>query len=198
MKQNVGFDWKNNLTLLTDFYELTMSNGFFVNGLKDRIAYYDMFYRHNPDNGGFAIMAGVNQLINYLSGLHFSEEDVAYLRSTGLFEEPFLDYLRTFRFSCDVWAVPEGTPIFPGEPILTVRGPVIETQLIETMVLLCINHQSLIATKANRICRAAQGRPVMEFGSRRAQGIDAAIYGARSAVLAPPAPWSDKNLIFLF
>ena len=135
MKQNVGFDWKNNLTLLTDFYELTMSNGFFVNGLKDRIAYYDMFYRHNPDNGGFAIMAGVDQLINYLSNLHFSEEDVAYLRSTGLFEEPFLNYLRTFRFSCDVWALPEGTPIFPGEPIITVRGPVIETQLIETMVL---------------------------------------------------------------
>ena len=183
MKQNVGFDWKNNLTLLTDFYELTMSNGFFVNGLKDRIAYYDMFYRHNPDNGGFAIMAGVDQLINYLSNLHFSEEDVAYLRSTGLFEEPFLNYLRTFRFSCDVWAVPEGTPIFPGEPIITVRGPVIETQLIETMVLLCINHQSLIATKANRICRAAQGRPIMEFGSRRAQGIDAAIYGARSAFI---------------
>lgn len=176
-------DIKKNLTMLTDFYEITMSNGFFVNGLKDRIAYYDMFYRRNPDNSGFAIIAGVQQLIDYLNQLHFSEEDISYLRDTGLFGEEFLTYLANFRFSCDVWAVPEGTPIFPDEPLLTIRGPVIETQLIETMVLLCINHQSLIATKANRICRAAQGRPVMEFGSRRAQGFDAAIYGARSAFI---------------
>ena len=174
---------KKNLTMLTDFYEITMSNGFFVNGLKDRIAYYDMFYRRNPDEGGFAIMAGVEQLIEYLNNLRFDEEDIAYLRDTGLFRDVFLDYLRDFRFSCDVWAVPEGTPVFPGEPLITVRGPVIETQLIETMVLLCINHQSLIATKANRICRAAKGRPIMEFGSRRAQGFDAAIYGARAAFI---------------
>jgi nicotinate phosphoribosyltransferase len=178
-----NMDLKKNLTLLTDFYEITMSNGFFVNGLKDRIAYYDMFYRRNPDHGGFAIMAGVEQLIDYLNNLCFHEEDIDFLRETGLFGEEFLQYLRDFRFSCDVWAVPEGTPIFPNEPIITVRGPVIETQLIETMVLLCINHQSLIATKSNRICRAAQGRPVMEFGSRRAQGFDAAIYGARSAFI---------------
>ena len=174
---------KKNLTMLTDFYEITMSNGFFSNGLKDRIAYYDMFYRRNPDEGGFAIMAGVEQLVEYLNNLHFDEEDIAYLRNTGLFREVFLDYLKHFRFSCDVWAVPEGTPIFPGEPLISVRGPVIETQLIETMVLLCINHQSLIATKANRICRAAKGRPIMEFGSRRAQGFDAAIYGARAAFI---------------
>lgn len=178
-----NMDLKKNLTLLTDFYEITMSNGFFVNGLKDRIAYYDMFFRRNPDNGGFAIMAGVDQLIDYLNNLRFHEEDIVFLRETGLFGEEFLDYLANFRFSCDVWAVPEGTPIFPSEPLITVRGPVIETQLIETMVLLCINHQSLIATKANRICRAAMGRPVMEFGSRRAQGFDAAIYGARSAFI---------------
>lgn len=176
-------DLKKNLTLLTDFYEITMSNGFFVNGFKDRIAYYDMFYRRNPDNGGFAIMAGVDQLIDYLDNLHFTEEDIAYIKATNLFGEEFLDYLANFKFSCDVWSVPEGTPIFPGEPLITVRGPIIETQLIETMVLLCINHQSLIATKASRICRAAQGRPVMEFGSRRAQGFDAAIYGARSAFI---------------
>lgn len=176
-------DLKKNLTLLTDFYEVTMSNGFFVNGFKDRIAYYDMFYRRNPDNGGFAIMAGVAQLIDYLNNLSFSKEDIAFLRDTGLFGQEFLQYLSDFHFTCDVWAVPEGTPIFPGEPIITVRGPVIETQLIETMVLLCINHQSLIATKANRICRAAMGRPVMEFGSRRAQGFDAAIFGARSAYI---------------
>lgn len=176
-------DLKKNLTLLTDFYEITMSNGFFVNGFKDRIAYYDMFYRRNPDNGGFAIMAGVDQLIDYLDNLHFTAEDIAYIKATNLFGDEFLDYLANFKFSCDVWSVPEGTPIFPGEPLITVRGPIIETQLIETMVLLCINHQSLIATKASRICRAAQGRPVMEFGSRRAQGFDAAIYGARSAFI---------------
>ncbi len=178
-----NLDLKKNLTLLTDFYEITMSNGFFVNGLKDRVAYYDMFYRRNPDSGGFAIMAGVEQLIDYLDNLHFTDEDIAFLRATNLFGEDFLEYLANFKFSCDVWSVPEGTPVFPGEPLITVRGPIIETQLIETMVLLCINHQSLIATKASRIVRAAEGRPVMEFGSRRAQGFDAAIYGARSAFI---------------
>jgi nicotinate phosphoribosyltransferase len=174
---------KINLTMLTDFYELTMANGYLQNGLKDRIAYFDMFFRKVPDNGGFAIMAGVEQLIGYLKNLKFEDEDIEYLRSKKLFSEEFLQYLKTFKFSCDVWAVPEGTPIFPNEPIVTVRGPVIEAQFIETMVLLTINHQSLIATKANRIVRAAQGRDVMEFGSRRAQGYDGAIYGARAAYI---------------
>lgn len=174
---------KINLTMLSDFYELTMANGYLANGLKDKIVYFDMFFRKVPDDGGFAIMAGVQQLIEYLKNLKFDEEDIDYLRSKNMFEEEFLDYLRDFKFSCDVWAVPEGTPIFPNEPIVIVRGPVIEAQFIETMVLLTINHQSLIATKANRIVRAAQGRTVMEFGSRRAQGGDAAVLGARAAYI---------------
>ncbi len=173
-----------NLTLLTDFYELTMANGYFEHGMKDEIAYFDMFFRKVPDNGGFAIMAGLKQLIEYLQNLKFSDEDIAFLRGKHIFSEAFLDYLRNFEFSCDVWGIPEGTPIFPHEPILTVRGPVIQAQFIETMVLLSINHQSLIATKANRIVRAAEGRAVMEFGSRRAQGYDGAIYGARAAYIA--------------
>jgi len=172
-----------NLTMLTDFYELTMANGYFNSGLKDKIVYFDMFFRRVPDNGGYAIMAGVEQLIEYLNNLKFSDEDINYLRSKKIFSEEFLDYLRNFEFSCDVWAIPEGTPIFPNEPVVIVRGPVIQAQFIETMVLLTINHQSLIATKANRIVRAAQGRSVMEFGSRRAQGYDGAIYGARAAYI---------------
>lgn len=172
-----------NLTMLTDFYELTMANGYFHSGLKDKIAYFDMFFRRVPDDGGYAIMAGVEQLIEYLNNLKFSDEDIEYLRGKNIFSEEFLDYLRNFKFACDVWAIPEGTPIFPNEPVVTVRGPVIQAQFIETMVLLTINHQSLIATKANRIVRAAQGRPVMEFGSRRAQGYDGAIYGARAAYI---------------
>ncbi|MGN1443584.1 MAG: nicotinate phosphoribosyltransferase, partial [Acutalibacteraceae bacterium] len=171
-----------NLTMLMDFYELTMANGYFQNGMKDKIAWFDMFFRQVPDNGGFAIMAGVRQLLDYLQNLSFTEKDLALLKKKG-FGDEFLDYLRNFKFSCDIWAVPEGTPIFPGEPIVTVRGPVIQAQLIETMVLLTINHQSLIATKANRIKRAAGNRTVMEFGSRRAQGFDAAIYGARAAYI---------------
>lgn len=171
------------LTLLTDFYELTMANGYFANGMKDKIAYFDMFFRNIPDEGGFAIMAGIEQLIEYLSDLKFTDEDIEFLRSKNIFDEEFLQYLKNFRFTCDVWAVPEGTPIFPNEPIVIVRGPVIEAQFIETMVLLIINHQSLIATKANRIVRASQGRAVMEFGSRRAQGTAAAIYGARAAYI---------------
>lgn len=174
---------KINLTMLSDFYELTMANGYLSNGLKDKVVYFDMFFRKVPDDGGFAIMAGVQQLIDYLKNLKFDEEDIDYLRSKNMFQEEFLDYLRDFKFSCDVWAVPEGTPIFPNEPIVIVRGPVIEAQFIETMVLLTINHQSLIATKANRIVRAAQGRTVMEFGSRRAQGGDAAVLGARAAYI---------------
>ena len=148
-----------------------MANGYFTNGFKDTIGYFDMFFRKVPDGGGFAIMAGVEQLVNYLSELSFTQEDIDYLRSKHIFREEFLDYLKNFKFTCDVWAVPEGTPIFPGEPIVTVRGPVIQAQFVETMVLLSINHQSLIATKTNRIVRAADGRAVMEFGSRRAQAV---------------------------
>lgn len=173
-----------NLTLLTDFYELTMANGYFEHGLKDEIGYFDMFFRKVPDDGGFAIMAGLQQLIDYFENLKFSDEDIAFLRSKNIFSEAFLTYLKDFQFTCDVWSIPEGTPIFPHEPIITVRGPVIQAQFVETMVLLSINHQSLIATKANRIVRAAEGRAVMEFGSRRAQGYDGAIYGARAAYIA--------------
>ncbi|MGN0443718.1 MAG: nicotinate phosphoribosyltransferase [Acutalibacteraceae bacterium] len=172
-----------NLTMLVDFYEYTMANGYFANGKKDTVAYFDMFFRKVPDNGGFAIMAGLEQIIEYLENLSFTEEDIAFFKRRG-FREDFIEYLKNFKFECDVWAVPEGTPIFPGEPIVKVRGPVIQAQIIETMVLLAINHQSLIATKANRIVRAAQGRPIMEFGSRRAQGFDGAIYGARAAYIA--------------
>jgi nicotinate phosphoribosyltransferase len=176
------FDAERNLTMLTDFYEITMANGYFKNGFKDTIAYFDMFFRKVPDNGGFAIMAGVEQLVEYLRNLSFTKEDIDYLRGKG-FGEEFLDYLANFKFACDVYAIPEGTPIFPGEPIIKVKGPVIQAQFIETMVLICINHQSLIATKANRIVRAADGRAVMEFGSRRAHGWDGAIYGARAAYI---------------
>lgn len=175
---------KENLTMLTDFYEITMANGYFEHGLKDEIAYFDMFFRRVPDNGGFAIMAGLEQVINYLDNLKFSDSDIEYLRKKGIFSEKFLDYIKNFKFECDVWAIPEGTPIFPHEPVITVRGPVIQAQFIETMILLTINHQSLIATKANRIVRAAQGRPVMEFGSRRAQGYSGAVLGARAAYIA--------------
>jgi nicotinate phosphoribosyltransferase len=174
---------KTNLTMLTDFYEITMANGYFTNGFRDVTAYFDMFFRELPDNGGFAIMAGVQQIVDYLEHLTFTREDIDYLRGCGIFDEGFLRYLADFRFSCDVWSVPEGMPIFPGEPIITVRGPVIQAQFVETMILLTVNHQSLIATKANRIVRAAAGRPVMEFGSRRAQGPDGAILGARAAYI---------------
>lgn len=173
-----------NLTMLTDFYEITMANGFFNEGFKDRIVYFDMFFRSIPDDGGFAIMAGVEQLIEYLNNLHFSDEDIEYLRGKNMFSEGFLKYLSDFRFECDVWAVPEGTPVFPGEPIVIVRGPSIQAQFIETMLLLTVNYQILIATKANRIARAARGRAVMEFGARRAQGAYAATYGARAAYIA--------------
>lgn len=174
---------KLNLTMLCDFYELTMSQGYFANGYRDRITYFDVFFRQCPDGGGFAIAAGLDQIIEYIQQLHFSEEDIAYLRERNLFSEDFLAYLKDFRFTGDIWAVPEGTPVFPKEPIITVRAPAIEAQLIETFLLLSINHQSLIATKANRVVRAAQGRTVMEFGSRRAQGPDAAILGARAAYI---------------
>lgn len=181
--ENTHFLLKNNLTMLTDFYEITMANGFFVAGQGDKIVYFDMFFRTIPDDGGLAIMAGVEQVINYMKNLSFTEEDIVYLREKKMFDEQFLEYLRHFKFSCDVWAVPEGTPVFPHEPIVTVRGPAMQAQFVETMILVLVNHQSLIATKASRIVRAAQGRPVMEFGSRRAQGCDGAIYGARAAYI---------------
>ncbi len=174
---------KLNMTMLCDFYELTMGNGYFRNGYKDRITYFDVFFRRVPDGGGYAIAAGLEQLVEYIENLHFSEEDIAYLRGRNLFCEEFLEYLKNFTFTGDIYAVPEGTPVFPREPMVVVRAPAIEAQLIETFTLLTINHQSLIATKANRICRAAQGRTVLEFGSRRAQGTDAAIVGARAAYI---------------
>jgi len=174
---------KENLTLLTDFYEITMSGGYFETGLANDIAYFDLFFRRIPDGGGYAIMAGLEQAIDYLSNLNFTDEDIAFLRRKGVFSEAFLDYLKNFEFKCDVWAIPEGTPVFPGEPLVTVRGPLLQAQYIETMLLLLINHQSLIATKANRIVRAAQGRAVMEFGTRRAHGTSAAILGARASYI---------------
>ena len=176
-------DKKPNLTMLCDFYELTMGNGYFQCGYKDRITYFDVFFRTVPDNGGFAIAAGLEQAVRYIQQLHFDEDDIAYLRGRGIFSEDFLSYLRDFRFTGDIWAVPEGTPIFPREPIMTVRAPAIEAQLVETFLLLTLNHQSLIATKANRVVRAAKGRTVLEFGSRRAQGSDGAILGARAAYI---------------
>lgn len=170
-----------NYTMLCDFYELTMGNGYFVSGMKDRITYFDLFFRQIPDGGGFAIACGLEQVIDYIEELHFSIEDIEFLRSKNIFSEGFLEYLKDFKFTGDIYAVPEGTVVFPNEPIITVRAPAIEAQLIETFLLLTVNHQSLIATKANRIARAAEGRAVSEFGSRRAHGADAAIYGARAA-----------------
>ena len=174
---------KRNMTMLCDFYELTMSQGYFSTGYAEKITYFDLFFRKCPDGGGFAIAAGLEQIVRYIQDLHFSQEDIAYLRGRGMFTEEFLQYLADFRFTGDIWAVPEGTPVFPREPILTVRAPAIQAQLIETYLLLCVNHQSLIATKANRVVRAAEGRTVLEFGSRRAQGADAAILGARAAYI---------------
>ena len=174
---------KLNLTMLTDFYELTMANGYFKSGMASDTAYFDLFFRKIPDGGGFAIMAGVEQVLEYLDDLSFSERDIEFLRGKGIFSEEFLKYLMDFKFECDVWGVPEGAPIFPGEPLITVKGPVIQAQFLETMLLLIINHQSLIATKANRIVRAAKGRGVMEFGTRRAHGASAAVYGARAAYI---------------
>ena len=172
-----------NLTMLCDYYELTMTNGYYACGMQNRITYFDIFFRSVPDGGGFAIAAGLEQAIRYIQQLHFDEGDIAYLRGRKMFSEGFLESLRNYRFTGDIWAVPEGTPIFPNEPIMTVRAPAIEAQIIETFLLLTLNHQSLIATKANRVTRAAQGRTVLEFGSRRAQGSDAAVLGARAAYI---------------
>ncbi|MEE0897029.1 MAG: nicotinate phosphoribosyltransferase [Acutalibacteraceae bacterium] len=174
---------KLNLTMIMDLYELTMANGVWNSDMRDTVTYFDMFFRRIPDKGGYAIMAGLEQLIEYMNNLKFTEEDIEYLTSLNLFREDFIDYLRNFEFCCDVWAVPEGTVIFPHEPIVTVRGPIIQALMLETMLLVTINHQSLIATKANRIVRAADGRPVMEFGARRAHGHGAAYYGARAAII---------------
>ncbi|MCR4771197.1 MAG: nicotinate phosphoribosyltransferase [Oscillospiraceae bacterium] len=172
-----------NYTMLFDFYELTMGNGYYLSGMHQKTVYFDLFFREVPDGGGFAIAAGLEQIIDYIERLHFDKKDIEYFRSKGCFDEQFLRWLKYFRFTGDIWAVPEGTPVFPGEPVITVRAPAVEAQLIETYLLLAFNHQSLIATKANRIVRAAQGRPVLEFGSRRAQGPDAAIIGARAAYI---------------
>ena len=172
-----------NLTMLCDYYELTMTNGYYACGMQNRITYFDIFFRSVPDGGGFAIAAGLEQAIRYIQQLHFDEDDIAYLRGRKMFSEGFLESLRNYRFTGDIWAVPEGTPIFPNEPIMTVRAPAIEAQIIETFLLLTLNHQSLIATKANRVTCAAQGRTVLEFGSRRAQGSDAAVLGARAAYI---------------
>ncbi len=172
-----------NLAMLCDFYELTMANGYFKNGFYKKTTYFDLFFRTVPDGGGFAIAAGLEQVADYIKNLHFSDDDIGFLRSKNLFDEGFLEYLKGFRFTGDIYAVPEGTPVFPNEPILTVKAPAIEAQLIETYLLLAVNHQSLIATKANRIVRAAQGKTVLEFGSRRAQGADGAVVGARAAYI---------------
>lgn len=185
METLIKFDVQNerNLTMLVDFYELTMANGYFNKGVENRIAYFDMYFRRVPDGGGYCIMAGVEQLVQYLSNLKFTSSDIDYLRSKDIFSEEFLEYLADFKFCCDVWAIPEGNPVFPNEPLVIVKGPVVQAQFVETMILLTINHQTLIATKANRICRAAEGKTVMEFGSRRAQGYDGAIYGARASII---------------
>lgn len=178
---------RTNMTMLTDYYELTMSQAYFNQNMQDMIACFDLYFRHVPDDGGYAIMAGVEQAVEYIERLKFEPEDLDYLRGMGVFTDDFLSYLKNMKFTCDVWAIPEGTPLFPGEPIVKVRGPIIEAQMIETMLLLTINHQSLIATKSSRIVRAAQGRPVMEFGARRAQGADASVLGARAAYIGGAA-----------
>ncbi len=187
-----------NHTMLCDFYELTMANGYFQSGMAHQICYFDVFFRTIPDGGGFAIAAGLEQVIEYIENLRFDEEDIAFLRSKNCFSEEFLTYLADFQFTGDIWAVPEGTPIFPQEPILTVRAPAIEAQFVETFLLLTLNHQSLIATKANRVVRSAQGRPVSEFGSRRAQGPDAANLGARASYIAGCAGTADTQADQLF
>lgn len=171
------------LELVTDFYEFTMSNGFFAKGIGHQIAYFDVFFRQIPDNGGYVIFAGLEQIIDYIKNLNFNEDDINYLKSKNIFSDDFLDYLKNFKFTGDVWAIPEGTVVFPNEPLITVKAPLIEAQLLETTILCLINHQSLIATKSSRIVNASKGRPVMEFGARRAHSIDAAVYGARAAII---------------
>lgn len=173
-----------NYTMLLDFYELTMANGYYEMGYLDKIVYFDLFFRRVPDGGGYVIAAGLEQIINYILSLKFTEKDISFLKAKGIFSDDFLKYLESFKFSGDLWAVKEGTPVFPNEPIITVRASVVEAQIIETFLLLMINHQSLIATKASRIVRAAEGRPILEMGSRRAHGVSAAVLGARAAFIS--------------
>lgn len=179
-----------NISMLTDFYEMTMGNGY-LKYFGEKTAYFDAFFRRIPDGGGFAVCAGLESVVDYISNLRFTGEDIDYLRGQKIFSEEFLEYLRDFKFVCDVWAIPEGTPVFPGEPLVTVRGPVAQAQLLETALLLLVNHQSLIATKANRIVRAAEGRAVSEFGARRAHGTSSALFAARSAYIAGCANTSN-------
>ena len=181
-----GWSNRTNMTMLTDFYELTMGKGYLDDGKAEKIVYFDAFFRNIPEQGGYAIMAGLEQVIDYLANLHFTEDDLKFLSGYG-FDDKFFDYLRNFKFTCDVWAVPEGTPVFPREPLIKVRGPALQAQLLETALLCTINHQTLIATKTARIVRAAEGRPIMEFGARRAQGFDASVLGARAAYIAGAA-----------
>lgn len=178
-------NWKDerNLSLLADFYEFTMANGYLKEKVHEHITYFDLYFRSVPDKGGFAIFAGLEQFVKYIENLHFEEDDIEYFKSKGIFSDEFIDYLKNFEFECDVWAIEEGTVVFPNEPLLIVRGPAIQAQMIETMALILINHQTLIATKTNRIVKSADGRAVMEFGSRRAQGADAATIGARAAYI---------------
>ncbi len=180
------FDARN-ISMVMDMYELTMSNGYFNEGLKDTVAAFDVFYRSNPDGAGFAIFAGLEQIVEYIRDMHFTKEDVEYLRSKDLFTEEFLEYLLHFRFRGDIYAIPEGTVMYPNEPIMTVVAPLIDAQLIETTILLEVNHQSLIATKTNRIVQAAKGKAVSDFGARRAHNVDAAVYGARAAYIGGAA-----------
>ncbi len=186
------------LSLLMDFYELTMANGYFKDDKQNQIAVFDVFFRSIPDGGGYAVFAGLEQVIDYIKNLSFSESEITYLRSKKVFDEGFLTYLKNFKFTSDVYAMKEGTPIFPHEPILIVKGPIIECQIIETMILLTINHQSLIATKASRIVHAAQGRAVLEFGARRAHGYDASIYGARAAYISGAIGSSNTYVDYMY
>ena len=174
---------EKNVALLCDFYEFTMGNGYFLTGKTDKSACFDVYFRKVPDGGGYVIAAGLDAIIDFIDNLKFTDEDIEMLRNKKIFDEGFLSYLKNFKFECDVYAVPEGTPVFPNEPIITVKGPAVQAQFLETMLLLLTNHQSLIATKASRICRAAAGRPVFEFGTRRAQGTNAAVMGARAAYI---------------
>ena len=180
------------LELIADFYEFTMSNGYFVNNKND-IAYFDIFFRKIPDNGGYAIIAGLEQVIEAIQNLKFDKEDIEYLRSQNMFSEEYLNYLANFKFTGDMWAIPEGTVVFPNEPLITIKAPLVEAQLLETLILLIINHQSLIATKTSRIVNSAQGRPIMEFGARRAHGISSAVYGARAAIIR----WCSWNIMYI-
>ena len=177
----INWTEERNLTMLTDYYEFTMSNGYFLNGMKDKIAVFDMFFRNIPDGGGFAIFAGLEQILEYIENMHFTEQDIEYFASLNLFSPDFLDYLKDFHFSGDIYAFPEGTIMYPSEPCVTVVAPLIDAQLVETALLALVNHQSLIATKTSRIVRAAGGRAVSDFGARRAHNMDAAIYGARAS-----------------